>query len=55
MFGKRKKDFDQKKPVERQENAPLLNIKNKKPESNVPLPGESEVLHAKAYVDENQK
>ena len=55
MDGKRKKDRFWEKPVERQESAPLLGIKHVKPESNVPQPSETDVLRAKAYVDENQK
>ncbi|HBN86348.1 MAG TPA: DUF3787 domain-containing protein [Clostridiales bacterium] len=55
MAKKRIKDFFMKKPVERHTTAPLFNSKNTQPESNVIEPGEWDVIHAKEYVDENQK
>ena len=55
MAKKRIKDFFMKKPVEKHTTAPLFNIKSTHSETNVIEPGEWDVIHAKEYVDENQK
>ena len=55
MAKKKIKDFFMRKPVERHNTAPLFNINDMKSDSNVIEPGEWDVIHAKEYVDENQK
>lgn len=55
MARKSIKDFFMKKPVEKHTTAALFNIDGKKPESNVTVPGELDVIHAKEHVDANQK
>jgi hypothetical protein len=42
-------------PIEKHETAAWSNIKDTKPESNVAIPNEAEVINAKEYVDENEK
>lgn len=55
MAKRRIKDFFMRKPVEKHSTAPLFNIDETKRESNVIEPGEWDVIHAKDYVDENEK
>jgi len=42
-------------PIEKHDTAAWANIKRTKPVSNVPIPSEFDVEHAREHVEENQK
>jgi hypothetical protein len=51
----RYKEHFMAQPIEQHETAAWDNYEDKKPVSNVMLPGEMDVRNAKEYVDSNQK
>lgn len=55
MLREKLKALFMKEPVEKHETAAWANIKDTKPESNVPIPDVVDVENAKEYVEENKK
>lgn len=55
MADNRYKEKHMAKPIENHETAAWANTENKKPVSNVMIPGEMDVRNAKEWVDTNEK
>lgn len=55
MSKNRSKKKNMCKPIEKHDTAAWANIENLKSHSQVTMPDETNVIHAKEYVDENQK
>ena len=49
------KEKDMAKPIENHDTAAWANIDELKPDSNVSIPDEGQVINAKEYVDDNEK
>ncbi|NMB97386.1 MAG: DUF3787 domain-containing protein [Clostridiaceae bacterium] len=55
MTGKPHKKRLSSNPIEKHDTAAWANIKQTKPISNVTIPSEFDVEHAREHVEENQK
>jgi len=55
MANNKTKEHCMRQPIEKHETAAWANIEKTKPESNVAIPNETEVIYAKEWVEENEK